>query len=142
MEKKLKCWIDIASKVVAIIIGIFAFWQFHESQQSDRRQVAIEAVAHVKTKEILESLVRLEENYERNTLDYDGVERDLAHVMSWYDHLGLLYLNDGQANKCIIQGAVIPYAESIQKILNALQYPRERRMNFDLLVNKIHDEAC
>lgn len=139
-------WIEVVGKMVVIIgviIGaLFAVWEFYENKAVQRQQVAIEVVTHVKTQEILEALVRLEEHYRLNQLDYPAVNLDIAQVMSWYDHLGLLYLTDRLADECVIKGAVTPYAEMIQRILNELNYPQERRKNFDLLINRIHVMVC
>ncbi len=139
---QLRDGIDAVAKLMAIVVGLFAFVQFSASRERDRTQVAIEAVTNIKTPEIIAALVRLDDHYEKNELDYDGIRFDIALVMSWYDHLAMLYLNDTVANRCIIQGGVKPYVGSIQRVLTELEYPRERQASFELLVNRIRDDGC
>lgn len=137
-----KYTVDVLVKLIGIATILFAGLQYYEGQQSERRRTAIEVAAHAKHGEIMEALVRLELHDKEGTLNYPEVNLDAARVMSWYDHLAMLYLYDRVANRCIIKGAVTPYAPLIQRVVDQIQYPRERRAYFDLLLNRMRDETC
>ena len=140
--KRFREIVELLAKIAAVLLAALAVQQFHHSKQVELQQLAIEAVTRTKSPEVLEALVRLEMHHERDDLEYEGVRRDIALVIHWYDYVALLYVSDSLVNKCIVKGSMGPYANLIQKILNELNYPVERRSHFDLLMNRMQDDAC
>ena len=134
--------VGIIAKLGAIALGVLALVQYRDAKARERRQVAIEAVTHVKSKDLVDALARLEDHYDRNDLKYDGVQSDVAYVMSWYDHVAMLYLADGLADRCIIKRSLAPQIATIQRVLNEMQYPAHWRHNFDVLASRMPLERC
>ena len=84
--------VDVVVKLIGIVTVVFAGLHYYSGQEAERRRTAIEVAAHAKEREIIEALVRLGANDEAGTLDYPEIHLDVARVMSWYDHMAMLYL--------------------------------------------------
>lgn len=134
--------VDTLSKIAAVCAVLFTAWQFQHAKRVELQQAAIESVSMAKTPGVIEALVRLDQARERGDFNYETVSLDVARVMNWYEYLAMLYVGDALINRCIVGGAVQPYTRLVQKALDEIKYPPERRENFDLLVNRLADDAC
>jgi hypothetical protein len=134
--------VDTVAKLAAVSVAVLAVWQFQHAKHREFQQLTIESVARLKGGEVSEALVRLEERYAANQINYEGSSLDIARVMNWYEYVAMLYVSDMAIDRCVLAAAVRPYAALIQKVLDETNYPPERRTNFDLLLNRMADDAC
>ncbi len=140
--EKVQTVVDVLAKISAVCIAIFGVWQFQHGQTLERQQVAIESVARLRTKEVVEGLVRLDDHYNRGDLNYEGMTFDVAHVVGWYDYVAMLYVTGAIIDRCIVKGVVEQNVDLIQNVMNESKYPARRRVYFDLLANRMSGEPC
>lgn len=133
---------SVVIKLFTVVGGLFALYVFLTGQHYERRRVSLEEVFRAKSPEVTQALVRLERVYRPSDFAKSDSALDLASVMTWYDHLGMLWLHDPFVDKCVIKAAVAPHAEFIATVLNTVNYPVERRKFFDNLLNRMADYPC
>lgn len=134
--------INMMAHVATVWVAGFAVLQFQHNQALERQATAVESVARLRTKEVVEAMVRLETHYDADDLSYDGVAVDAAQVVSWYDYVAMLYVSGAIVDRCIVKGAIEPHLTLVQNVMNELRYSPGRRVNIDLLANRISDETC
>ena len=142
--------LGVVIKLAAIAGGLVAVWLFLTGrsaeltgQSVERKRVVLEEVFRTKSHEVTQALVRLERIYERSgDLTTLEAELDIAYVMTWYEHLGMLWIHDHFLDKCVIRAAVEPYAALVANVLDAVKYPIERRTYFNILRNRMTDHRC
>lgn len=135
-------WLDVVIKVFVIVGGVYTGWLFMSGQLNERKRVVIDEVFRAKSPEVIQALVRLDHANRDRRLDYPEIELDVALVITWYDHLGALWIHDSYLDKCIIKASVAPYATVIADVLTTIKYPVERQTYFNLLRNKMPDHQC
>jgi len=128
------------SIIVAVILGLL---QLHQSNQSEKRLIAIEAVKQTRTVEFLKALTRLREGFENKKIDDMQIFRDnLNYVMGVYDNIAILYLND-VVDKYIIKDAVGSGLNTFVLIIDSIEnFPSKFRENIDLLRIKLSQLVC
>lgn len=127
------------SVIVAVILG---FLQLNQSNRSDERLHAIEAVKQTRTVEFLKALTRLTEGFENTNNDsMETFRDDLNYVMNTYDNIAILYLND-IVDKCIIKEAIESGLNNFIDILDSINFPVEYRKNIDLLKSELNRLLC
>ncbi|MCK5056366.1 MAG: hypothetical protein KAT34_06915 [Candidatus Aminicenantes bacterium] len=128
------------SIVVAVILGLL---QLHQSNQSEKRLIAIDAVKQTRTVEFLKALTRLREGFENKKIDDMETFRDnLNYVMGVYDNIAILYLND-VVDKCIIKESVESGLNTFVLIIDSIEnFPFKYRENIDLLRIKLSQLVC
>ena len=140
-------WIKERVSLVAglvVISGIvFAVLQFRQSERLERQRVAIEAITHLRSEAFIDAFLRIKTSVAAGHYNLPSLHRDIRYVVSWYDHVAILYLS-GLADQCVVKHTIYYSASEMAEILNALEkpYPPELRRNFDLLLNRMAADPC
>lgn len=130
--------IAIAADIAVVTAVIFVLVQIVQSNQFEKRRVAIDATAPTASVEFLASYTRLFDAYTADpTMFSSGSLRDdLIYVMSVYDNMAILCLN-GLADKDLVKQRSLRAMTVLLPILDAMKWPPESRRNFDALVNDL-----
>ena len=141
--------LGLVVKLFVIAGGLFALGLFLTGrsaeltgQSVERKRVVLEEVFRTKSHEVTQALVRLEWVYQPSDLTKPEAALDIAYVMTWYEHLGMLWIHDNYLDKCVIKAAVAPYATLVANVLDTVKYPIERRTYFNILRNRMADHPC
>jgi len=128
---------------VAVLIGIgFALIQLIQSDKSEKRRLAIEAVNQTRSSEFLNAYANLKTAYRDGQVKgAPSLRNDINFVMNVYDHIALLY-NNNLADRCIIKGSIHSAVKDLSPICDAMSYPKEYRTNIDILLALMDQEHC
>jgi hypothetical protein len=138
-------WFRKCEKVIsvfanaAVIAGImFAFYQIIQSNNFEKRRIAIEAISPTRSNDFLISYTKLINAYREKRLSSISLNKDLYYVMNVYDNIAILYLN-GLADKSLIKENSYTAIMNLELILTAMSYPEENRSNFDRLLSELNE---
>jgi hypothetical protein len=128
---------------LAVIIGIiFAFYQIIQSDQAEKRRVAIEAISETRSPEFLKAYTRLITACKAGNIeDKNVLIDDLNYVMNVYDKLAILYINE-LVDRCVIKNTISSAVEQLFSVLECMSYPAEKRKNLDTLIRLMKGENC
>lgn len=118
---------------VAVVVGIiFAVVQLHETRRIESIRLAVEATSPTRSPEFLVAYGKLVDAFALDTdmLNTDSLRPDLSLVMSVYDNIATLYLQN-LADREIIQSLVRDAMSHLIPILEVKKWPKESRRNFD-----------
>lgn len=122
---------------IAIISGIiFALVQVVQSSRFEKRRIAIESLAILRSNGFLESYDNLLGSDPNIILFNSSLREDLNYVINVYDNIAILYLN-GLADKNLIKRTIYPAIKQVVSILDSISYPKENRLNIDLLISEL-----
>ncbi len=99
--------ISIASNIAVIAGIVFAFIQVDQSNQSEKRLVAIEAIRQTRTDDFIKSYTRVKSAFQLkvNIAQDNSLIDDINFIKNTYDNIAILYLND-LGDKNIIREAI------------------------------------
>lgn len=125
---------------IAIMVGImFAALQLAQMQSEERRRIAIEATAPLRTTQFLSAYTRVREAAaDGSDLSRDGtVHDDFYYVISIYDNIALMYVS-GIADKEVITEEVRNRLRVLLPIMDATGWPSDtERKNLNKLIRAI-----
>ncbi|GEM_PF-2386032 len=146
-----RSWVKIIERAIsflaniAVISGIiFASIQITQSNKSEKRRIAIEAVSPTRSNDFLKAYARLKTAISTDSIDVEdqtSLIDDLNYVMNVYDNVAIMYISD-LADRCIIKNAVYSAIREFSSIVDTLSYPKEYRKNFDTLLALMKQESC
>jgi hypothetical protein len=133
----------LAANLVVVVGIFFAFYQFTQSDAAEKRRLAIEAVSQTRSAEFLRAYADLRTAYHDGRVEGDpiAVRDNVNFVMSVYDHIALLYIND-LADRCVIKNSVHPAVKDLLPICDAMRYPEENREHVNKLFKLMEQERC
>lgn len=136
---KINEYITLLMKISVIIAVILGLFQLNQNDRAEKRRIAIEAVRQTRTVEFIKALTRLKKGCENRKIDDNQAFRDdLNFVMSVYDNIAILYLND-IVDKRIIKNAVKSGLNDFMKTLDSISdFPFEYRESMDSLKTKLN----
>jgi|GEM_PF-4207120 len=110
-----------------VVLGVpIALLQIHDSEQSERRRIAIEAVSELRSPRFLEAYTRIidagQPPNQQNIVADPDLRDDLLYLVSAYKNIACLYRNN-LADKRVILLEIDPGFKSIMVILQANNYP-------------------
>jgi hypothetical protein len=130
---------------VAVVVGIgFAVYQVRQTDVTERRRIAIEAVGQTRSPEFLTAYRRLKDAYASKQVNAGDSERlldSLNHVMNVYDNVAILYAY-GVGDRCIIKAGIESGAREVSPIAASFSYPDKYRDNFNSLLLLMEREDC
>jgi hypothetical protein len=129
---------------IAVMAGIlFAYYQFTEANKAERRRLAIEAVSQTRSAEFLKAYADLRTAYHDGRVEGDpvAIRDDINLVISVYDHIALLYINE-LADRCVIKNTVYTAVKELRPICDAMRYREENREHVDRLFKLMEQERC
>ena len=146
-----RSWFKMIERVISILANIavisgiiFAAIQITQSNKSEKRRIAIEAVSPTRSNDFLKAYARLKTAISIDSIDVEdqtSLIDDLNYVMNVYDNIAIMYISD-LADRCIIKNAVYSAIREFSSILEAMSYPEEYRKNFDTLLDLMEKESC
>lgn len=126
------------SVIVAIIFGISEILQ---NKETERRKIAIEAVAKTRSIDFIKSFTRLKTAYISNKnieiISDSTYIDDLNYLMNTYDNIAILYKHD-IADKNIIKQSIESNLIEFSKIINSIKgYPKAYKENINYLLHNL-----
>lgn len=136
---KFERFASIGANIVVILGIFFALYQIIQSNDAEKRRIAIESIGTTRTTEFVKALARLKTTYNLKNIENQKIFiDDLNYLISIYDNIAMLYIND-IADKAIIKEAIASNINDIYNILNLLEkYPHEYRKNIDILYREFN----
>lgn len=127
----------------AVIAGIiFAFFQIIQTNQAEKRRIAIEAIRQVRTNEFLKANDELKTAYAtRHIGDEQTLLDNLNYVMNVYDNIAIMYINN-LADRCVVKNSIYSGAKEFAPVLGFLKSPERYRNNFDMFIEHMERKDC
>jgi hypothetical protein len=142
--KKIDRTVSIISIIsnIAVIIGIiFAFAQIVQSNRSEKRLIAIEAVKETRTNDFIKSYTRLKSEFESGTKikQDNALIDDLNYMMNTYSNIAILYLND-LGDKEIIKNTVYSGVKDFYIIIDSLKLKTNSSEQLRCFIEKMENK--
>ncbi len=158
-----RSWIKEIGKVISILANIavicgimIAYLQIRQLNKLEKTRIAIETLKQKRTDHFLKAFTRLKTIRSSDIISkyLEGEPRitlidDLNFVMSVFDNIAFLYIND-LADKSVLGNAVYSDMEEYSRMLEyvsssymskSINYPKDFRENFDILLNILRHQS-
>jgi hypothetical protein len=128
---------------LAVVFGIyFAYHQITQSNESDKKRTAIEAVSQVRSSDFLKAFARLKTNSYDSTPEGQHLKTDdINYVTNMYDHIARLYTSD-LAEKCIVKDSTYYAIKDLSVICDKAECPPKNQENIVALLYILEREPC
>lgn len=93
LEKSEK-WLSIFANIAVVLGVVFAFYQFNELRNFEKKSNAIKVIERTRESGFLRSFQALSQNIHNGEKDRNRVLEDLNQIANTYDYIAVLYFSE------------------------------------------------